>query len=61
MFNKVGKFLTETKVELGKVSWSTRDELIGSTTVVIVSLALLTVFIYICDLLLSHLVNFLIR
>lgn len=61
MINRVGKFINETKIELGKVSWSTKDELIGSTTVVIVSLALLTIFIYICDVILSRVVNYLIR
>ena len=61
MANKIGKFITETKVELKKVSWSTKDELVGSTTVVIVSLAILTIFIYVCDLILSKIINLLIR
>jgi preprotein translocase subunit SecE len=45
------------KLEMGKVSWSTREELMGSTVVVLVSLAILSIFIGICDLLLSTLVN----
>jgi preprotein translocase SecE subunit len=36
-------------VELGKVSWSTREELIGSTSVVIILTAILAVFIFIVD------------
>ena len=59
MANKFVNFLTEVKLEMGKVSWSTKDELIGSTIVVLVSLAILSVFIGVCDLLLSTVVNIL--
>ncbi|MFH1354539.1 MAG: preprotein translocase subunit SecE [Candidatus Omnitrophota bacterium] len=47
------KFLKEAKVELGKVAWSTKQELIGSTVVVIVVTALATVYIASIDLSLS--------
>ena len=57
MANKFVNYLREVKLEMGKVSWSTRDELIGSTIVVIVSLAILTLFIGICDVVLSTIVN----
>ena len=57
MANKIVNFLNEVKLEMGKVSWSTREELIGSTIVVLVSLAILSVFIGMCDLLLSTVVN----
>lgn len=57
MANKFVNFLNEVKLEMGKVSWSTRDELIGSTIVVLVSLAILSVFIGICDVVLSTIVN----
>ena len=55
--NKFVNFLNDVKLEMGKVSWSTRDELIGSTIVVLVSLAILTIFIGICDVILSTFVN----
>ena len=55
--NKAAKFVTEVKLELKKVSWSTRRELINSTIVVIVSVAILTVFIGICDLVWSNAIN----
>jgi preprotein translocase subunit SecE len=51
--------LNDVKLEMGKVSWSTREELIGSTVVVLVSLAILSVFIGVCDLVLSTVVNIL--
>ena len=57
MANKFVNFLNEVKLEMGKVSWSTRDELVGSTIVVLVSLAILSLFIGICDVVLSTVVN----
>ncbi|MBN1353244.1 MAG: preprotein translocase subunit SecE [Candidatus Omnitrophica bacterium] len=48
--NKVAKFVNEVKIELKKVSWSTRRELINATVVVIVSVIILAIFIGICDL-----------
>ena len=57
MANKFVNFFKDVKLEMGKVSWSTRDELIGSTIVVLVSLAILSIFIGICDVILSTLVN----
>ena len=54
---KLNDFFNDIKLEMGKVSWPTRDELIGSTVIVIVSLALLSLFIGICDAGLSALVN----
>ena len=59
MANKFVGFFNDVKLEMGKVSWSTRDELIGSTIVVIASLAILSIFIGICDVLLSAAVNIL--
>ena len=57
MGNKFVGFFNDVKLEMGKVSWSTRDELIGSTIVVVVSLAILSIFIGICDVVLSAAVN----
>ena len=57
MANKFVNFFKDVKLEMGKVSWSTRDELIGSTIVVLVSLAILSIFIGICDVVLSAVVN----
>lgn len=57
MANKFVNFLGEVKLEMGKVSWSTREELIGSTIVVLVSLAILSIFIGICDVVLSTIIN----
>ena len=60
-FKKIKQFLIEVKQELGKVSWSTREELIGSTVVVITITALTAVFIGIIDLLLSKFLSMLFK
>ncbi|MDD5692439.1 MAG: preprotein translocase subunit SecE [Candidatus Omnitrophica bacterium] len=46
-------FLKEVRAELSKVSWSTKQELMASTVLVIVVTAIMTVFIGIVDLSLS--------
>jgi len=61
IFSRITKFITEVKVELQKVSWSDRAELIGSTGIVIMSTALLAIFIGIVDLVLSRFVSILLR
>ena len=57
MSNKIATFLKDVKLEMAKVSWSTRGELIDSTIVVLVSLAMLSLFIGVCDLILSKIIN----
>ena len=57
MANKVSLFFKDIKLEMSKVSWPTKDELIGSTIIVMVSLAILSLFIGACDLVLSKMVN----
>jgi len=54
---KLKDFFKDVKLEMGKVSWPTKDELIGSTIIVLISLALLSLFIGICDAGLSAMVN----
>jgi preprotein translocase subunit SecE len=53
ILQKSVNFLKEVKTELGKVSWSNRQELIGSTLVVIVITFITALFIGIIDLFLS--------
>jgi len=57
MANKIAGYFKEIQMEMTKVSWSTKDELVGSTSVVLISLAILSLFIGICDLILSKIVN----
>ncbi|MDD4893941.1 MAG: preprotein translocase subunit SecE [Candidatus Omnitrophica bacterium] len=53
IFKKITDFLKEVKLELSKVSWSTRKELLGSTVVVITVTFIMAVFIGAIDIFLS--------
>ena len=61
MFGKVGIFFSEVTVELKKVSWPTKNELIGSTSVVIISVAIMALYIGICDFIFSKAIHLVIR
>ncbi|MBM3247966.1 MAG: preprotein translocase subunit SecE [Candidatus Omnitrophica bacterium] len=61
MFDKVGKFFLEVKVELSKVSWPTRQELIASTWLIIIMTVLLAAYIGLVDLVLSKLLGILVK
>lgn len=61
MFAKISNFISEVTVELKKVSWPTRNELIGSTIVVIISVAAMSLFIGVCDFIFSKAVHLIIR
>lgn len=61
MITKFRNFLTEILVELKKVSWPTKNELIGSTAVVIIGVAVMAIYIGICDFIFSKSVHLVIR
>jgi preprotein translocase subunit SecE len=46
---KIITFLKETRMELTKVTWPTRSEIVGSTIVTIVVSVILSVFIGVVD------------
>ena len=58
---KIKKFITEAIIELKKVSWSTKQELIDATWIVIISSAVLGFYIGFIDFILSKLLELLIR
>ncbi len=57
MAHKFTGFFKDIKLEMSKVSWPNKDELIGSTTIVLISLGILSLFIGVCDVALSKIVN----
>lgn len=57
---KIGKFFSQVKTEMKKVSWPSKQELINSTIVVLVSTIILALYIGVCDLFLSRIINVLI-
>ncbi|NOY88465.1 MAG: preprotein translocase subunit SecE [FCB group bacterium] len=54
---KIEKFLREVMAELRKVTWPTKDELVGSTIVTIVVSLIIAVFIGIVDRILSFIIQ----
>ena len=53
----LNEFLTDVRSELKKISYPTRSETIGSTTVVIVLVVIVSVFLALTDLLLVRLMG----
>jgi preprotein translocase subunit SecE len=57
MIEKMKRFFSETRGEMRKVTWPTRDELKESTKIVIVATFVVTLFIGIIDQILTLLVR----
>ena len=57
MVEKVRNYLSETRVEIKKVTWPTVEELKESTRVVIVATIILTAFIGVVDQILSRIIK----
>ena len=54
MIEKIKTYWNETVAELGKVTWPSREEVIGSTVVVVVVSSVMGFFIFGIDLLLAQ-------
>ncbi len=61
MLDKIKEFFKEVKVEVKKVVFPSKDELIGSTWVVIITVIIISVFLGIVDLSLTKLVGIALR
>ena len=61
MIEKIKQFFREVKVETKKVVYPSREELIGSTWVVIVTVMVISLFLGVVDLGLTKLVGIAIR
>ncbi len=57
MWEKIIQFFHEVKAELKKVNWPTRKETIASTSVVLVIVLIIAVFLFIVDQGLSFLIR----
>ncbi len=57
MFNRIKEFFKEVKIELKKVAFPGKDEVIGSTKVVVVLVLIIAIFLGFVDMLLSKLVS----
>jgi preprotein translocase subunit SecE len=61
LINALKTFLSEVKIELKKCTWPTRQELLGSTMVVVISVLILGVFIGLSDTVLMGLLRAVLR
>jgi preprotein translocase subunit SecE len=52
------QFLRDVRVEMGKVTWPTRSDLVQSTWVVLVAVAIAATYIYFLDSVFSRVLNY---
>lgn len=57
MIERIKVFFSETRTELKKVTWPTREELRESTYVVIISTFIVTIFVGVVDQILSRIIR----
>lgn len=57
MWKKIIQFFYEVKAELKKINWPTRKETVASTSVVLVIVLIIAVFLFIVDQGLSFLIR----
>jgi preprotein translocase subunit SecE len=58
---KAVRFFREVRAELGKVTWPSRKEVIGSTAVVIVSVFIVSFFLGLVDVILQKIMAVVLR
>jgi len=49
-FARLGKFFKEVRVELSRVSWPTREQMVAFTTVTLITTTALTLLVFVVDL-----------
>jgi preprotein translocase subunit SecE len=59
MIKKARQFLEDVRVEMKKVVWPEREQLINSTLIVVIISALFTLFIFFSDTIISRVINIL--
>jgi len=56
-WNRLKTFLREVNVETRKVTWPNKQEVINTTTVVIIASFIFGIYLYLCDLVFFKLVS----
>ena len=49
MFEKIGQYFSSVQIELKKVTWLSKDELLGSTVIVGVFSVIVSIFLFFVD------------
>lgn len=52
------KFMHEARIEGGRVTWPTRSETVTTSVVVLIMIAIVSVFLTVADIIISHGVQF---
>lgn len=61
MLKKSRRFLTEVRDELKKVNWTKKEELFASTSVVIITVIILGIYIGLVDVVLTRVIDLVLR
>ncbi len=61
MLKKSRRFIAEVKNELKKVNWTKKEELFASTSVVIITVIILGIYIGLVDVVLTRAIDFILR
>lgn len=61
MVEKVKNFISEVKIETKKVNYPTKDELIGSTWIVVITVIIIAIFLGMIDFGLSKIIKVIVR
>ena len=61
MLKKAQSFFTEVRAEMQKVTWPTREELVGSTGVVLMTMLIISAFVGCADFVMSLLLSVFLR
>lgn len=59
MIKKIKQFVEDVRVEMKKVIWPERDQLMNSTVIVIIISAIFTLYIFFADTIISRVINIL--
>jgi preprotein translocase subunit SecE len=59
MIKKTKQFVEDVRVEMKKVIWPEREQLVNSTVIVLIISAIFTVFIFFADSIISRVINIL--
>lgn len=59
MIKKIKQFIEDVRVEMKKVIWPEKDQLINSTVIVIIVSAIFTLFIFFADTIISRIIKIL--
>ena len=57
MTGKIGNYINDVRTEMKKVNWLTKDELMGSTMVVLFFSIIMSCFLFMADFSISELIS----